>query len=200
MPKKVIYLHGLSSSGTSTTAQRLRRSLKGYDVISPDIPTQPEQAMIMLRDLARALRRGDVVTGTSQGAFYAQMFRGWHRLLINPAFHSSVHLREHLGSRLPFHNPRKDGATSFEVTERICKKLEEVEARQFDPKFGFLASWADDPNQVEAFFGTNDTVVNCKDEYLEHYSRFTDFEGGHRLDPDTTLGLLLPRIREILKQ
>lgn len=197
---KVVYLHGLSSSGSSTTAQRLRRSLKGYDVITPDIPVQPEQAMIMLRDLARTLRRGDVVTGISLGALYAQMFRGWARILINPSFHTSAHLRQHLGERLPFRVARKDGATSFEVTERMCKKMEEVEVKQFDPKFGFLAPWPDDPEQVQAFFGVHDDVVNCKDEYLQHYTRFTDFEGGHHLDPDTTLGILLPEIRTLLKQ
>lgn len=196
---KIIYLHGFGSSGATTTAQRLRRSLKGHDVISPDVPVQPEQAMIMLRDLSRTLRRGDIVTGTSQGAFYAQLFRGWSRILINPSFHTSVHMREHIGERMPFHNPRKDGATSFEVTERMCKKMEEVEAHQFDPKFGFIAKWADDPLQVQAFFGMQDDVVNCKDEYLEHYSLFTDFDGGHRLDPDTTLGMLLPAIRELIK-
>lgn len=197
---KIVYLHGFQSSGSSTTAQRLRRSLKGHEVLSPDIPVQPEQAMIALRNLARTLRRGDVVAGTSQGAFYAQLFRGWNRILVNPSFHSSAVMRRNLGRRLEFHNERKDGATSFEVTERMIKKMEEVEARQFDPKFGFIAPWGDDPSTVQAFFGVNDTVVNCKDEYLEHYTAYTDFEGGHRLDPDTTLGLILPAIRSLIGQ
>lgn len=195
---KIVYLHGACSSGSTTTAQRLRRTLKGHDVVSPDIPAQPEQAMIFLRELGKTLRQGDVVCGTSQGACYAQMFRGWHRILINPSFHTSAMLRKSLGERLPFHNPRKDGATSFEVTERLCKKLEEIEVKQFDPKFGVIAKWGDNPELVQAFFGTEDDRVNCKDEYLQHYSRFTDFEGGHRLDPDTTLGLLVPAIREII--
>lgn len=156
--------------------------------------------MIAMRDLGRQLRRGDVVAGISQGACYAQLLRGWHRILINPSFHTSRHMREHIGERLPFHNQRKDGATSFEVTERMCKKMEEVEAKQFDPKFGIIAPWGDKPELVQAFFGVNDDVVNCKDEYLEHYSRFTDFEGGHRLDPDITLGLLIPAIRSIIEQ
>ena len=37
--RQVVYLHGLSSSGQSTTAQRLRRTLSKYEVISPDIAT-----------------------------------------------------------------------------------------------------------------------------------------------------------------
>lgn len=197
---KIIYLHGFQSAGSSTTAQRLRRSLKGHDVLSPDIPVQPEQALITMRNIAATLRQGDVVVGTSQGAFYAQLFRGWHRILVNPSFHSSKIMRRHCGERLPFHNSRKDGATSFEVTERMCKKMEEAEARQFDPKFGFIAPWGDKPELVQAFFGLHDDVVNCKDEYLAHYTDFTDFEGGHRLDPDTTLALILPAIRAVIKQ
>lgn len=195
---KIVYLHGFQSSGQSTTAQRLRRTLKGHDVISPDIPVQPEQAMIAMRNLARTLRRGDIIIGTSMGAFYAQMFRGWKRILINPSFHTSHMMRRMIGQRLPFHNLRADGAKDFEVTERMCKKQEENEAKQFDPKFGFLASWADDPEMVQAFFGLEDTQVNCKEEYLERYSRFTDFEGGHRLDPDTTLSLIIPAIKASL--
>lgn len=195
---KVIYLHGFQSSGQSTTAQRIRRTLKGHDVISPDIPVQPEQAFIFMRELGRTLRQGDVVCGTSLGAFYAQLMRGWHRILINPSFHASRIMRTHVGERLPFHNQRKDGATTFEVTERMCKKMEELEAKQFDPKFGVIAKWGDRPELVQAFFATHDERVNCKEEYLEHYTAYTDFEGGHRLDPDTTLGLLIPAIRQII--
>ena len=182
----------------TTTAQRLRRTLKGHDVISPDVPVQPEQALIFLRELGRTLRQGDVVCGISLGGCYAQLMRGWHRILINPSFHSSQMMRKLVGQRVPFHCERKDGATSFEVTDRMCKKMEELESRQFDPKFGVVAKWGDRPELVQAFFGVHDDHVDCKGEYLEHYSAYTDFDGGHHLDPDTTLALIIPAIRDII--
>ena len=198
--RKIVYLHGLGSSGSSTTAQRLRRSLPKQELVSPDIPVQPELAIQALKRLATFLSPDDIIIGTSLGGLYAQLFRGWRRILINPSFHTSVHLGEKVGQRCPFHNPREDGARDYEVTEKLVKKFKAMEAKQIDPKFGIIGKRADRPEQVQAFFGTRDTVVNCKDEYLEHYTRFTDFDGEHRLDPDTTLRLIIPAIHKLLEE
>jgi len=192
--RQVVYLHGLSSSGQSTTAQRLRRTLSKYEVISPDIPVQPEVAMTELKRLATLLRPYAIIVGTSMGGMFAQMFRGFRRILINPSFHTSRHLSEKIGQRLPFHNPRLDGAKDFEVTDKLVKKYEKMEARQFDRKFGIIGRNPDSPELVSAFFGTRDTVVNCKEEYLQHYGDATDFDGEHRLDPNTTITLIVPKI------
>lgn len=195
--RQVVYLHGLSSSGQSTTAQRLRRTLAKHEVISPDIPVQPEMALTELRRLASLLRPDAIIVGTSLGGLYAQLFRGFHRILINPSFHTSRHLKEKVGKRLPFHNPRKDGLKDFEVTDKMVKKFEQMEAKQFDPKFGIIGKNPDKPELVHAFFGTRDTVVNCKEEYLEHYGNAEDFDGEHRLDPNTTITLIVPKILEL---
>lgn len=191
---QVVYLHGFQSSGQSTTAQRLRRTLSKHEVISPDIPLQPEVAITELKRLASTLKPDAVIVGTSMGGLFAQLFRGFRRILINPSFHTSVHMREKIGQRLPFHNPRTDGLKDFEVTEKLVKKYEKLESKQFDPKFGIIGKNPDRPELVSAFFGTQDNVVNCKDEYLEYYSDATDFEGGHRLDPNTTITLIVPKI------
>lgn len=196
--RKIVYLHGLGSSGSSTTAQRLRRSLPKQEVVSPDIPLQPELAIQSLKRLATFLSPDDIIIGTSLGGLYAQLFRGFRRILINPSFHTSNHLEEKIGTRQPFHNPREDGAKDYEVTDKLVKKFRAMEEKQFDPKFGIIGKSADDPSQVQAFFGSRDTVVNCKDEYLQHYSRYQDFDGEHRLDPDTTLKLIIPAIKELL--
>lgn len=188
----------MGSSGSSTTAQRLRRTLPHQEVISPDIPVQPELAIQMLKRLATQLGPKDIIIGTSMGGMYAQLFRGWRRILINPSFHPSQHLADKAGTRQPFHNPRQDGAKDYEVSEKLLKKMRDMEAKQFDPKFGIIGKTADSPDQVLAFFGTQDTVVNGKPEYLEHYSKYQDFEGGHRLDPETTLKLIVPAIKELI--
>lgn len=195
--QQVVYLHGLSSSGQSTTAQRLRRTLPKHEVISPDIPVQPEVAITELKRLATLLRPDAIIVGTSMGGLFAQLFRGFRRILINPSFHTSRHLRDSIGKRLPFNNPRLDGATDFEVSEKLVKKYEKLEAKQFDPKFGIIGRNSDSREQVSAFFGTRDTVVNCKEEYLEHYGNAVDFDGEHRLDPNTTITLIVPKILEL---
>ncbi len=192
---KVVYLHGMGSSGQSATARRLDRSLPGgYEVVAPDIPVQPELAMTALKRLADSLHPEDVIVGTSMGGMYAQMFRGWRRLLINPSFHTSEYLKDKVGQRLPFHTPRKDGAADFEVSSKLIKKFETLEKKQFDPKFGIFNGRKDSPELVTAFFGTRDNVVNCKDEYLQHYTHYHNFDGEHRLDPDTIINLVVPEI------
>ena len=194
--RQVVYLHGLSSSGQSTTAQRLRRTLPKHEVICPDIPVQPEVAVAELRRLASTLRPDAIIVGTSMGAMFAQMFRGFRRILINPSFHTSRHMSEKTGTRLPFHNPRKDGATEFEISAKLVKKYEKLESKQFEPASGITRCDKDDPALVTALFGTRDDVVNCREEYLSHYSDARDFEGGHRLDPNTTITLVVPLILE----
>lgn len=195
---QVVYLHGMSSSGQSSTCQRLRRALPKHEVITPDLPVQPEVALTELKRLASMLEPDAVIVGTSMGGMYAQMFRGFRRILINPSFHTSRHLAEKAGTRVPFHNPRKDGLKDFEVNDKLVKKYEKMESKQFDPKFGIIGKNKDSKDQVFAFFGTRDTTVNCKDEYLQHYSQCADFDGEHRLDPDTTLNLIVPKILELL--
>lgn len=193
---QVVYLHGLGSSGSSTTVQRLQRTLPHHNVIAPDIPVPPEMAVTELKRLASTLSPDAVIVGTSMGGMYAQMFHGFRRILINPSFHVSRHLSEHIGERLPFHNPRADGLTDFEVNAKLVKKFERLEATQFDPKKGITQAKGKE-GDVTGFFGTHDTVVNCKAEFLEHYKKAVDFDGEHRLDPNTTITLIVP---EILKQ
>lgn len=188
---QVVYLHGLQSSGQSTTAQRLRRTLPKHEVISPDIAVQPEIAVTELKRLAATLHPDAVIVGTSMGGMFAQMFHGFRRILINPSFHPSVHLAEKSGQRLPFHNPRTDGLTDFEVTDKLVRKYEKLEAGQFDPKKGITRGSGGD---VTALFGSQDTVVDCRSEFLAHYTDARTFEGGHRLDPNTTITMVVPLI------
>lgn len=191
---QVVYLHGLQSSGQSTTAQRLRRTLPKHEVISPDLPVQPELAMTELKRLAGMLSPDAVIIGTSMGAMFAQMFRGFRRILINPSWHVSRKLSEFEGQRLEFHNPRLNGIKDFLVTPKLIRKYEQLEAKQFDPKFGIIGRNPDSPDLVTALFGTQDTVVNGREEYLQHYTDLHEFEGGHRLDPNTTITLVVPLV------
>ena len=45
--KKIIYLHGLGSSGSTKTADYLRTKLPDTEVISPDIPLEPKLVMVI---------------------------------------------------------------------------------------------------------------------------------------------------------
>ena len=124
------------------------------------------------------------------GGMYAQQMTGFKRILVNPAFHVSNTLKKNIGENLPFFSPRQDGATEFKVSERLVKEFQEMEANQFDN--------AIDPENVIALFGTRDTTVNCKDEYLNHYNQYIDFDGEHRLTDENIEKIIAPLIKEKL--
>ena len=42
---KVLFIHGLASSGAYKTASTLRTLLRPCEVISPDVPIEPEAAL-----------------------------------------------------------------------------------------------------------------------------------------------------------
>ena len=42
---KILYIHGLSSSGNSGTAEHLRRLLPNDTIFSPDLPIEPMVAL-----------------------------------------------------------------------------------------------------------------------------------------------------------
>ena len=131
--KNIVYFHGLSSSGQSTTGKKLRELFPENNVITPDIPVKPKEALTYLRCLTKDLNpEYTIIVGTSMGGMYAQQMTGFKRILINPAFHVSNTLKSHIGQKLPFFYPREDGKTEFDVTERLVKKFEEMEANQFD--------------------------------------------------------------------
>lgn len=69
--QKIVYLHGLGSSGATQTADYLRNKLPEVEVISPDIPLRPEEALQVLNRLCYEVKP-DIIVGTSMGAMYAQ--------------------------------------------------------------------------------------------------------------------------------
>lgn len=183
----IVYLHGLSSSGQTKTAHTLRNLFPNDNVITPDIPVNPVDALQCLKDLVTSLPKEDtIIIGTSMGAMYAQQLIGFHRILVNPAFHVSEILRENEGKTLPFFSKRQDGATEFAVTPELCRSFEHMEEHQFDH--------TDSTEYVTAFFGDEDTTVNCKDEYLVHYTNYHMFHGAHRMNVEVLKTIIRPAI------
>lgn len=184
----IIYLHGLSSSGQANTPKMLRKFLPNDNIISPDIPVSPIEALQLLLSLAGDHRADDtIVVGTSMGAMYASQMKGYRRILVNPAFHVSELLEENEGKELKFFSKREDGAKSFKVTDMLCHEFEEMEAN--------LADVGDSaPEAVIGLFGDSDDVCDCRDEFRERYYYWTTFVGGHRLTEQVIKDTLIPII------
>ena len=184
----IIYLHGLSSSGQSNTAKRLRELLPDDNVVTPDIPVSPIKALQLLLSLAGEYRPVDtIVIGTSMGAMYASQMKGYRRILVNPAFHVSDLLKENKGKRLQFFSEREDGCDYFDVSESLIHEFEEMETNLFNVNDAT-------PKSVIGLFGDKDELCNCLDEYRNNYFYWSIFEGGHRLTENVIMDTLLPLI------
>ena len=86
---KLVYFHGFGSSHASGTVETLRRELPNDEVVAPDIPVDPVEALPYLKELCEK-EQPDLILGTSMGGMYAQQMRGFTRILVNPAFTMST--------------------------------------------------------------------------------------------------------------
>lgn len=184
----IVYLHGLSSSGQSNTANKLRALFPDDNIIAPDLPVNPNEALNLITDILQKLSVDDtIVIGSSMGAMFAHQQAPFRRLLINPAFHVSEMLQDNLGKTFSFYSQRQDGIREFTVTEELCSLYKQVEEEQF--KYGPNSERQD----VVGIFGLQDNLVDCKDEFTEYYSIYHEFAGGHRLT-DTDIETILKPI------
>lgn len=188
---KILYVHGFRSSGKSGTAELLRKFLPHCKVISPDLPVDANEAVALLKRIVSE-EQIDVVVGTSMGGMLAQKLRGIPKILVNPSFFVSETFRKNIG-KVTYFSEREDGATEFEITPEIVDSYVAVERGQF------RTISQREKNITVGAFGNEDDVVNCKDEYKEHYDNIVYFAGGHRLDAGSIKERIIPAIANVYR-
>ena len=162
---RILFIHGLASSGAYKLADMLRINLKA-DVTAPDVPFDPDQALELLRSLCE-VEKPDLVVGLSWGGFLALQLAFPRTAVINPDLHISRLLREHIGP-MEYLSPRRDGETQFLITEALCHRYEEME------KAGFPA------RSPLGLFATDDELVHCHEEFAARYpGRAKQYPGKH---------------------
>lgn len=191
--RKLIYLHGFGSSAASGTVATLRSLLPDWNVVAPDIPVDPKEALGFLQDLCNE-ENPDVVVGTSMGGMYAQQMRGYKRICVNPAFEMSKTSKVLKVGTFEYFKPRMDGETHFTITPEIIQHFAEMEEHQFDNLDEH------DRDTVWALFGKNDKQVNCRSlfEQTMGNDHVVEFDGEHRLSEDAIKEVLVPLIRQIV--
>jgi len=188
---KIIYFHGFASSGASGTVQTLRKKLTDDEIIAPDIPVDPAEALPFLRNLCET-EKPDLVIGTSMGGMYAQLMHGYRKICINPAFNMSHMSKSFKPGEFTFFNGRKDNQKTFRVTKEMVQHQFQIERNQFKDITPF------DKENTYGLFGVHDDMVNTYEVFCKNYpGRATKFEGGHRLNDDVIRKYLIPLINKI---
>ncbi len=122
---KIIYLHGFCSSGQSFKARVLRENLPRHEIISPDLPDAPLDAIRFIEDM---LSIGpDLITGSSLGGFYSLYFGIVHKIpavMINPALDPWEKLSYAIGM-----HKRLYSDNLFEFRMEYMDQLKEIDRR-----------------------------------------------------------------------
>lgn len=194
--RRVLYIHGFASAGSSGTATHLRNMLyeHGVEVISPDVPVMPTEALSLLKQMVAELQP-ELIIGTSMGGLYTEQMYGTPRIMVNPSFHMARHLTFQGMGRREFLNKRQDGAREFKVDRDMIAQFREVE------KTTFSGVNAEEKALVWGFFGKNDKFVNCQPEFKKAYGteHFRIFDGEHRLNDVVLKRDIFPLVKQILK-
>lgn len=187
----ILYLHGFGSSGASGTVQMLRKHLMDFEVVAPDIPIDPAEALPYLKGLCASLNPV-LVMGQSMGGMYALQMKGTMRLCINPALNMSKMSHVLKMGKFTYSCKRADGVQSVFITHDIIEHYRSVEEHLFD----------DVSEEDELFcyglFGSEDKVVNCYDLFASHFPESRYIKAGHTIDDHVLVREVIPVIRELL--
>lgn len=192
--KKIMYVHGFGSSGQSGTVAKIGELLVGAEVIAPDLPIHPEEAMELLNRVCSA-ESPDLIIGTSMGGMYAEMLYGYDRILVNPAFRMGEDILKHnMLGKVTFMNPRRDGMREFIMTRQLQAEYQTMTERCFG---GIAAAGNEEQQRVWGLFGLEDPVVHTHDLFAAHYRQALRFHGEHRMNDSTLIHSVLPVVRWI---
>ena len=189
--KILLYCHGFGSSGQSGTVTRLRTVMPQANVIAPDLPVEPHEAIALLHSICEQ-EKPDLIIGTSMGGMYAEQLRGFDRICVNPALEIAETMKAHgMTGTQQFQNPRQDGVQEFYVDKALVKAYRDVSEQRF------VGLTPEDEQRVIGLFGDKDDLVDTFDMFCEHYSQATHFHGEHRMDDKSYMHSVMPVIRWI---
>lgn len=188
---KIVYFHGFASSHATGTAELMRKLMPEAEVIAPDIPVDPAEALPYLKTLCDE-EKPDIIIGTSMGGMYAQQMRGFVRICVNPAFNMSSQSKMLKTGTYQFLNGRYDKAKEFKITKDIIQHWNMMERQQFKGITDF------DKDNCYGLFGINDPVVHTYDLFRKYYPHAIRFEGEHQLNEKALKKSVIPLIKELL--
>lgn len=190
---KIIYFHGFGSSHASGTVEILRKVLPDDEIVAPDIPIDPVEALPYLKSFCLE-QQPDLIIGTSMGGMYAQQMRDFKRVLVNPAFNMSTMSKGLKTGEHKFYSGRYDGAKTFKITKDIIQHHNQMERQQFKELT------AEQKETCWCLVGLHDTTVtNAEAVYKKNYlaSHVKRFDGEHQLNDKVIKKEILPLVEQI---
>ena len=177
----LLYLHGFNSSHASHKAQVLQAHLdrrgRGAELLAPDLPHRPAQAIALVESLLAQLPRKPTLVGSSLGGYYATGLAERHDLqavLINPVVAPYRLLAPLLG-------PQQNLYTGeiYELTAQHLAELQALEVEALHPeRYLLLVQTGDEVldyrEAVARFAGAQQIVIAGGDHGFQEFEKYLD--------------------------
>ena len=144
----ILYLHGFASCGDSNKTRILKSFFGEDEVLAPDLPVNPHEAVSLARKLIIE-HDIDLVIGSSLGGFYASYLcetMGLKTVLINPSIQPYITLRPFIGT-----NHYWCSGKAFEFTKEDLTAL-----------FEYAIGTPNDPQKYLLLLQTGDELLDYK--------------------------------------
>lgn len=164
MKAVIINLHGFNS-GPGAKAEELQKQFPDCQVIAPQLPYEPKQAIELIRGIIDAHIESDIhIVGTSLGAFYAMylstQYCGTSNVffyLINTSFEPHITLRRYEGKVITNYKTQEQFETTAEFFHALTILFLKIRGL-YDTNCIYSSDY---------FIGTEDEVID--------FTNFTDF-------------------------
>ena len=175
MIPKIIFLHGFFASGDCAPARVLKAYFAGRaEVIAPDLPARPKQALELLERICRT-EQPALLVGNSNGSFLGQIIASTNTLpalLGNPHLEMTSFLAERIGIH-EYKTPRADGHQQLTIDQALIDEFADVQLHQWDQ------CRPENRDRVWGLFGEHDTVAHYEPLFRQHYTQIYHFPGSH---------------------
>lgn len=173
-----LYIHGMGSGAKSGTKSSLGHYMSQYEWLAPELPTDPEQAMTILRDYTNVFAP-ELIAGTSLGGLYTVYLSAPIKIAINPTYNIDTILRRLGYGKHRYHCEREDGATEYTIDEPLVQAYKHLrDSLEPQPSPHMLALFSTDDELV----GREPAKQNARHMEQLGYTIEWSPKFGHRLN------------------
>ena len=156
----ILYIHGFLSCGLGNKSRLLQQHFGTKQVLAPDLPDRPAEAVATLEALLQR-HRVHLLVGSSLGGWFATWLnrsRSLPAVLINPAMAPHLPLEDYLGTH------QGCGGRRVEVTRRTLAELRAMQrpVLREEERYLVLLQQGDevlDYRHAAAYYAAKDVVI-----------------------------------------
>ena len=179
----VLYLHGFRSSPKSFKARVVHQALadagRAHELICPQLPASPEEAMELALLLAGRHAPDKLsIIGSSLGGFYATWLAerlGVRAVLLNPSVNPLKNLEHHVGVTTAWHSDEPFEFRREYIDELAALRVDSITRPE---RYYLIAATGDEVldyrDMVAHYAGAKQRVIEGSDHAISEFPQYVD--------------------------